>query len=449
MQTFDTKDEGKDYVLVFSQVHLDFRIPEFESICSLFNINFDTKSLTAQNHVVVMRFDDDNCVNRILSRSVLLRSAIELIASGTNYEELCQNLENESAYLKIFNSPEQSFAIRLHSIGRKRDHNYVVGIINKIGSVLPLDDAPVDLAEPVNVFFVIEENVEESNQWCLKRVFFGKLVGYGQGKLKSIYNLSDRIYIGNTTMDPELSFIQANLVKANFGTLTLDPFCGTGGLLLAAAHFGSYVFGTEINYQIARACGKSSRVGVKYLDSRESIYANFVQYGLQCRLMSILIADASWHELWHCLHHGLFDSIVADPPYGVREKGSKVGSKQRKPHWTLPGSKHVNHYPEKAKYAMSSVFLDLLDLAAITLVVGGRLSFWFPVFDQVYSEDVLPRHDSFKMVANCKQPLSGKYSRRLLVYEKVRLINSGEKAYFKNDCYKELTFREKIFVNAQ
>lgn len=29
-------------------------------------------------------------------------------------------------------------------------------------------------------------------------------------------------------MDPELSFIQANLVKANRGAFTLDPFCGTG-----------------------------------------------------------------------------------------------------------------------------------------------------------------------------------------------------------------------------
>lgn len=33
-------------------------------------------------------------------------------------------------------------------------------------------------------------------------------------------------------MDPALSFIQANMVKANHGSLILDPFCGTGYRLL-------------------------------------------------------------------------------------------------------------------------------------------------------------------------------------------------------------------------
>lgn len=37
-----------------------------------------------------------------------------------------------------------------------------------------------------------------------------------------------RRYIGNSTMDPELAFIQANLVLSRPGSLVLDPFCGTG-----------------------------------------------------------------------------------------------------------------------------------------------------------------------------------------------------------------------------
>lgn len=41
----------------------------------------------------------------------------------------------------------------------------------------------------------------------------------------------------------------------------------------------------------------------------------------------------------------------------------------------------TNHYPEKAKYSISSTFLDLIDLSSKLLVVGGRLLFWFPVFD--------------------------------------------------------------------
>lgn len=40
------------------------------------------------------------------------------------------------------------------------------------------------------------------------------------------------------------------------GSFVLDPFVGTGGLLLPAAEFGAFVVGTELNYQIARAVGR-------------------------------------------------------------------------------------------------------------------------------------------------------------------------------------------------
>ena len=37
----------------------------------------------------------------------------------------------------------------------------------------------------------------------------------------------------------------------------LDPFVGTGGLILPPAEFGANVIGAELNYQIARGIGKS------------------------------------------------------------------------------------------------------------------------------------------------------------------------------------------------
>ncbi|VDD89797.1 unnamed protein product [Enterobius vermicularis] len=406
---------NQQYLFIFSQVHLGFRLAEFESICSLFNIAYDRSSLETKKHVLVVELASDHCVQQILSRSMLVHSALKLFSCAANYDDLSSDLREKSTYLK------------------------------KIVSVLPLEEAPVDLKNPCNVFTIVEELTGEVSKQKFQAVYFGKLIGYGQSKLKSRYNLTDRCYIGNTTMDPELSFIQANLVKANRGAFTLDPFCGTGGLLLAAAHFGAYVFGTEINYQIARACGKSSRVGAKYLGPHESVAGNFSQYNLDEHFVSLLIADASRHELWHLPKSGLFDSIVADPPYGIREKGSKVGNKERKAHWTLPGATHATHFPEKARYKISSVFLDLVNLAANVLVVNGRLSFWFPVFDEEYSEKVLPKHEALKLVADCKQPLAGRYSRHLLVYEKTRIPVEAEKAYFEADCYRETTFRERVF----
>lgn len=40
----------------------------------------------------------------------------------------------------------------------------------------------------------------------------------------------------------------------------------------------------------------------------------------------------------------------------------------------------TQHFPQKTKYELTDVFLDLLNLAASALVVGGRLAYWFPVF---------------------------------------------------------------------
>lgn len=152
----------------------------------------------------------------------------------------------------------------------------------------------------------------------------------------------------------------------------------SGGLLIAAAHFGASVVGSEINYQIARALGitslfilkkffpqkayfesklfthfrshffcdcsrlciireqlkelvyliiiivlrftgKSSRAGVERNTAKESVAANFRQYGIDVYFMGLVIADTSLHRLWHPgTHHGtfpVFDAIITDRKY--------------------------------------------------------------------------------------------------------------------------------------
>lgn len=439
------------FAFIFSQAHLSFRVPELEGICSLFRIPVDLSALSTEAHVHILQLPSVECVRQILSRSMLIKIAVELFSSAQSQEELFEDINRKRDLIEPFNSTQQSFAIRVWNIGRKKDRKYSEEIIHKLDNVLRLERCPVDLQNPDNVFIFIEEFRQAGGNLPAQFTCFGRLVGHGQSRLKSDYNLVDRCYIGNTTMDPEFSFIQANLVRAGTGSLVLDPFCGTAGILIAAAHFGAVVVGTEINYQIARAKGKSSRVGRKYLSSEESVAGNFEQYGISDRFCSLLIADASRHAIWRIErpnNANIFDAIVTDPPYGIREKGRKVGNKPKKSHWGSSSAEHEFHYPEKTKYAMSSVFLDLLDLAVLILVVGGRIAFWFPVFREEYSEEVIPKHTALRLVANCEQPLSSKYSRRLLVYEKKRSAEEGEKAFIEKDCYKTISFRERIFVNS-
>lgn len=60
-------------------------------------------------------------------------------------------------------------------------------------------------------------------------IVLGTLVGETQRGVRiRKFDLKKRSMIGNTSMNPELSFIMANMVQARPNSLVLDPFCGTG-----------------------------------------------------------------------------------------------------------------------------------------------------------------------------------------------------------------------------
>ena len=60
-----------------------------------------------------------------------------------------------------------------------------------------------------------------------------------------------------------LAFLMANLGLVDLGKLVLDPFVGTGSLLLAAAQFGGLVCGGDIDFLTLHARSRPSRVGQK------------------------------------------------------------------------------------------------------------------------------------------------------------------------------------------
>lgn len=78
-------------------------------------------------------------------------------------------------------------------------------------------------------------------------------------------------------MDPQLSLLMANQAKVNNCDLVLDPFVGTGSLLVAAAQFGGYVFGTDIDYLMLHARTRPSRITqkVNHLINRKFLLLTF------------------------------------------------------------------------------------------------------------------------------------------------------------------------------
>lgn len=64
-------------------------------------------------------------------------------------------------------------------------------------------------------------------------------------------------------MDPQLSIIMANQAQAKNGDVILDPFVGSGSLLIPASMFGAFTLGTDIDYLMLHARTRPSRISQK------------------------------------------------------------------------------------------------------------------------------------------------------------------------------------------
>uniref|UniRef100_A0A1Y1KZH7 Uncharacterized protein n=4 Tax=Photinus pyralis TaxID=7054 RepID=A0A1Y1KZH7_PHOPY len=138
------------------------------------------------------------------------------------------------------------------------------------------------------------------------------------------------------------------------------------------------------------------------------------QYCLQDKYIDVMVNDFAT-SFWR--DDIRFDSIITDPPYGIREATEKVGI--HKENYSI-SEKHLStHIPAKVQYEFSELYQDLLAFSAKHLRIGGRLVCWFPIFREDYSEEGLPTHQCVKLVSNSEQVLSKYTSRRLLTFEKI------------------------------
>lgn len=106
-----------------------------------------------------------------------------------------------------------------------------------------------------------------------------------------------------------MSLYQANQGLCDKNSFVFDPFCGTGSLLIAAAKFGSYVIGSDIDYLMLHGKSKPTRAMSKARSEDECVKANFIQYKLQHLYLDVMVADSSICPLDGKLQ---FDAILTD-----------------------------------------------------------------------------------------------------------------------------------------
>jgi tRNA (guanine10-N2)-methyltransferase len=366
----------------------------------------------------------------------------EVYADCKDYETLLPQVdnyvkENEKELEPYFNE-NTSYLLEVVPFGYKRSREDRTEIVDKFKH-LPIK-ATLNRKTPVNHFQILEHWTGATHlktELRMVRVLFTRFVGGSSRDIISTYDLKTRHYIGTTSMSSTLAFLVANqaLVKAN--SYVLDPFVGTGSLLTSAAHWGAHVVGSDLDVRVLR--GKDNtrpkrkikeqyRKKEKVQRARDEMHklnmdTNFEQYGLTSKAaLDLLRIDLNQISVWRFANMthfrgGVFDAVICDPPYGIRAGARKIGKKEELMK-TVQEQFAKDHIPATELYTVEDLLVDLLEFAAKALVLGGRLVYWFPTTPD-FTEDMLPTHRCFKLIANSCDPLSSKSHRRLITIEKV------------------------------
>ena len=269
----------------------------------------------------------DHHIPTILSRCVLVKRVIELWGCpGTTVEETAQNTRQwiqtsplgKSIYQQACD-PAHSWKVTIHTLGSKftRDEQ---DAMRKHFAFLDLPGR-VQMKDPTNEFLLIREIeldtlgspvyprmmqgqvVPQHDKRPPLACYFGRVLGMKEKMNR--YDLNKRSYLGPTSMDAELSFVMSNVGQVQQSSVVLDPFVGTGSILVSCALRGAYCVGTDIDIRVLRG-----------RNDDENIFTNFQQFKLP-RPELIRSDNAIYHRHFSSHAEPWVDAIVTDPPYGT------------------------------------------------------------------------------------------------------------------------------------
>lgn len=142
------------------------------------------------------------------------------------------------------------------------------------------------------------------------QVFFGREISRGGCKeqLKA-YTLKSRGYKGPTSLDNELAFLLSNQALCKAGSFVIDPFCGSGSILVPCTVHGAKCQGSYISFDILNGKNINGR--------HQNILSNFDQYKLAYPDLVTMDFSSTGRSIRNTFN-SVYDAIICDPPYGVR-----------------------------------------------------------------------------------------------------------------------------------
>ncbi|CCI11196.1 unnamed protein product [Albugo candida] len=452
------------FLILFVHRHFAFRYPELHAIYTLYGLNFDTllgdiDSLPDPNLSPVLRvhLPTIEAAKFLSERGISIKGvyqvwgAVEPIdpTESPTYDQLAASIRSSlsSDKLAILENPATSWRMNVESFGKKLSMEEQERIRGELRDSLPFK-GPVQMKDSTETFLILEEvdiNVKNATLEKPKRLYFlrqiaGSERNRGRGgarDLIDIHTLKRRAYIGPTSMESEIALLMCNMALVRPNDIVIDPFIGTGSVLIPCAKYGAMCVGSDIDFRVLLGTGvgvsgsippkertrrqrklnESKPINANGSDQkRVNVVSNFKQYGLP--LPEIIRADNSHSPIWErCI--GFFDAVICDPPYGIRAGARKTGRQGAKR--SQGNGSHIDHKDPyiipTQPYGPEDVMKDLLEFAARTLRVGGRLVYLFPT--TVGTSYIIPTHPKLRLLFMSEQQITSKYARQLLTMEKL------------------------------
>ncbi|KAF9010647.1 RNA methylase [Cyathus striatus] len=396
------------YLFQFAQSHNEFRLPEIYSIAELHGFEFTlSPNPDDRDHTrpfMIIELEKEEHARLLARRCILIKSVYEFYAQGSTYEEVhAANRQNEYLWKKYV--PDTSFRFLVSGYNHKIPQARQREVIESFSYMAFLGE--INMKTPDIMIACFEEytdrrgttRVKHEGDGQFRQVYFGRLLEEGSARqLISKFDVKKRTFYGNTSMESEISLLMANQTLASPGKLIYDPFMGTGSMAYPTAHFGAFVYGSDIDGRQMR--GKEETPG---------ILRAAAQYGVASRIMDLCTFDLT-HNPWRCGE--LFDAIVTDPPYGVRAGAKRLGRKRElsEAQKKLCEEHRLKPRPDDQPYIPPTKPYELSHLAYL-LKPGGRLV----EYEEVDIYTMLC--DGMEVIANSLQDF-GSWGRRLVTIKK-------------------------------
>ena len=252
---------------------------ELEAVLAAENFDYSFKKI--EDGLMVLELSDKrfpdlpNLVRRLSFTHEVFRV---LIHTQNDYLEKKAGIYNWEGILK------GDYAVRVKKIGSKPDLNSL-DMEKKLGGIIKrVTGAKVNLENPQTFIRVVLNHDE---------VLVGDRVSTISKKHFFELKPHKRPFFYPGSMHPKLARCMVNLTRVKRGERLLDPFCGTGGILIEAGIMGARVIGGDLDYKMV-----------------EGTKENLTHCGITD--FQIFRADARNLPLTEAV-----DAVATDPPYGI------------------------------------------------------------------------------------------------------------------------------------